>query len=326
MVLYCSDTTTPNKGKKAGACTCLVCGLFPVIVLLTLVVIALGTLSQVPRINQDPNKIRPLFTITSSDTKEARILQVDFGTDPFWVANADFEISDCSGSLLIIDGLDCSDLPTSITEGRDSIIYFHYFLPGSIVNITVQEHLSNPELQIWKYNSLGWRKSNRGANHGPCDTAITGSSCFHAQSIAGQTLQIPIEDADFYFFLTDPLSIGEVEFTYVEIQYNITEIRDLHSPRETSILNDLPVSIAISGAFDFQQRKCVLLSSLCPAVQEYAIVIDNLKRRMDFLLFPGIIGIILVLMAVSVIVGFIFKLVRNKRSCYKYMYRHFNKY
>ena len=189
------------------------------------------------------------------------------------------------------------------------------------MNITVQEHLSNPELQIWKYNSLGWRQSNGGENHGPCDMPITGSSCFHAQSIAGQTLQNPIEMADFYFFVVEshPPTFGEVEFTYMETQYNITEIRDLHSPRETSILNNVPITVAISGAFDFQQRKCVLLSSMCPSVREYAIVIDNLKRRMDFLLFPGIIGIISVLAAALVIGGFIFKLMRNKRSdCYRH--------
>lgn len=320
MVLYCSGGIAPNKGKNARLCACLVCGLLPVIVLLTLAIISLATLSQVPRVNQDPNKVRPLFTVASSDTKEARILQVDFGTDPFWVSNADFQISDCSGSLLIIEGLDCSDLPTSITEGTDSIIYFHYLLSGSIVNITVQEHVSNPDLQIWKYDSLGWRESNGGNSHGSCDKPITGSSCFHAQSVAGQTLQIQIEMADFYFFVTDPFSIGEVEFTYVQRQYNTTEIREMYSPRETPILRDRPVTIDISSAFDFQQRKCVLLSSLCPNVQEYAIVIDKLKRRMDFLLFPGIIGLILLLAAASVIGACIFKFVRNRMSCHSHFH------
>lgn len=275
--------------------------------LLSLAIIVLGTFSNVPRINERPNVIRPLFTFA-----QEQLLQVDFGVDSFWVAKGTFEIKSCSGRLLIIEGSECSDLPTRVTEGR-GLIYYQYFLPGSIVNITVQENLSNSELQIWMFNSLGWRQTNLGLELGSCDEPVAGSSCFLAQSYAGQTHQVLIKKADFYFFIFHPFGTG-IEFAYMGRQFNATEIYRLYSPREFSIVSDSPNTIDISRPFDFQRRKCVLLSSDCSAMRNYDIVINQLKRRMDFLLFPGITGIILLLVAALLISICIFQLVKNKKS------------
>jgi hypothetical protein len=273
---------------------------------LLIIGIILGILSHTPRVNNDPgpDMVRPLLTIRAQVEGQTRLLEVDFGTDPFWVSQADFHIKDCTGAVLIMQGIQCHELPRKVIEETtpSRSLQYAYLLPGSVVNITIADTMDNSEVQVWAMNSEGWKLTNLGMNLDSCNDPPSGSSCFLAQSKAGQTIQQEIEMADFYFYLTNKPS-NAVRFTYVAEQYlyNITEVRRLYSPTETAIIRDQSQTVTISPVFDFQRRKCVMLSSSCPNVQCYAITIGNLKRRMDVLIFPGVGGIIVLLVALSVL-------------------------
>ena len=270
------------------------------LVVLLLTIITLGMLSNIPRINNDPNTVRPLLTNTPSEGEQSRVLEVDFGTDPFWISQANFEIEDCTGAILIIEGAECHDLPMNVIEHTVPLplLYYLYLLPGSVVNITIEDTVIDSELQVWILNSEGWLQTDLGRNLGSCDDPPTGSSCFLAQNFTGQTIKHEIEKADFYFYSANRLSL-DVGFTYVAKEYSLTAIRELYSPKETAIIRDRSHTVTISSAFDFQRRKCVVLSSSCPNTQSHPVTIENVKRRMDVLIFPGVVGVIVMLVAIS---------------------------
>ncbi len=280
------------------------CGLLLVLlVALLMVITALGVLSDVPKINQDSSIIRPLFAYGSTRTP---LLVVDFGTDPFWIASAEFQVDDCNGAVLITDGEGCLDLPVSINENYDSSfeISYVYFLSGSIVNITVlEEAATNMDLQVWRLNSEAWLQSELGtviANLGSCDNPRPGADCFFAHGFAGQTIQQMIERADYYFFFVNDFFSDAVQFTYAARQYNHTAIHEQHRLAETAVTKRLSHTIAVSNAFDFQQRKCILLDLSCSGVQMHSIQISGVKRRMDILIIPGGIGIFIILVVILV--------------------------
>ena len=277
------------------------CGLLlSLSVMLLMAITTLGILSSVPQLNQDPSIVRPLFAYGSSQTP---LLMIDFGTDPFWVASAEFQVEDCNGAVLITDGKGCLDLPVSISENHDSSfqISYVYFLSGSTINITVQdEAAANVDLEVWRLNSEAWLQSDLGINLGSCDNPPPGSDCFFAQGFAGQTIQQMIERADYYFFFVNDVFSDAVQFTYAAWQYNLTTIHQLHRPAETTITNDLSHTIAVSNAFDFRRQKCILLDLSCSGVQRHHIKISGVKRRMDVLIIPGVIGIFVILVVISV--------------------------
>ena len=295
----------------------LICGCVFVLLPFLVMIITLGIFSYTPSVNNDPGSdmVRPLLTNRPRDGDQTRLLEVDFGTDPVWVSNADFQIEDCTGTILIIQGAQCHDLPRRVIEQTDPSrnLYFAYLLPGSVVNITIADTITDSEVQIWTMNSEGWKLTDFGINLDSCNDPPPGSSCFLAQSKAGQTIQQEIKKADFYFYFTDPLPSPSdaVGFTYVAEQYlyNLTEIRQFYSPTETAIIRDRLQRVTISPAFDFQ-RKCVMLSSSCPRTQSHTVTIGNLKRRMDILIFPGVGGIIVLLVAISVLSVYIALIVR----------------
>ena len=258
-----------------------------------MVITTLGVLSGVPRINQDLIVIRPLFAYGSTLTP---LIEVDFGTDPFWIASAEFQVDDCNGAVLITDGEECLDLPVSINQNYDFSfqISYLYSLPGSTVNITILDTAANSELQVWRLNSEAWLQSDSGLNLGSCDDPPPGSECFFAQSFSGQTVQQVIEKADYYFFFVNDIFSDAVKFTYAARQYNLTALRQLHSPAETTITQDLSHTIVVSNAFDFQQRKCILLDLSCSGVQMHPIRVSRVKRRMDILIIPGVSGIFVI--------------------------------
>jgi hypothetical protein len=267
-----------------------------------MVITALGVLSDVPKINQDSSIIRPLFAYGSTRTP---LLVVDFGTDPFWIASAEFQVDDCNGAMLTTDGEGCLDLPVNINENYDSSfqISYVYFLPRSIVNITVlDEAAANTDLQVWRLNSEAWLQSELGLieNLGPCDDPPAGADCFFAQGFAGQTIQQTIERADYYFFFVNDFFSDAVQFTYAARQYNHTAIHEQHRPAETAVTKGLSHTIAVSNAFDFQQQKCILLDLSCSGVQMHPIQISGVKRRMDILIIPGVIGIFIILVVILV--------------------------
>lgn len=298
-----TDVSHTKKNKPY-----LICGCVFIIPSLLMVIILLGILSNIPRVNNNPGSdmVRPLLTNRPRDGEQTRLLEVDFGTDPFWVSHADFQIEGCTGALLTIQGIQCNELPRKVIEDTfpSRNLYYAYLLPGSIVNITVADTMTNSEdpVQVWMLNSEGWKLTDLGENLGSCNDPPSGSTCFLAQSKAGQIIQQEIEKADFYFYFTDRLS-NMVRFTYTAEQYlyNITEIRQVYSPTETAIIRDRSQTITITPSFDFQQRKCIMLSSSCPSTQSHAVTIGNLKRRMDILLFPGVGGIIVLLVAISLL-------------------------
>ena len=276
------------------------CGLLlALLVALLMVITTLGVLSGVPKINQDPSVIRPLFAYGSTLTP---LIEVDFGTDPFWISSAEFQVDDCNGAVLITDGEECLDLPVSINQNFDFSfeISYLYSLPGSTVNITILDTATNTELEVWRLNSEVWLQSDLGLNLGSCDDPPPGSECFVAQGFAGQTVQHMIEKADYYFFVNNIFS-NAVQFTYAARQYNLTALRQMHSPVETTITQDLPHTIVVSNAFDFQQQKCTLLDLSCSGVQMHPIRVSRVKRRMDILIIPGVIGIFVILVTISVI-------------------------
>ena len=295
----------------------LICGCVFIILPFLVVIITLGILSYTPSVNNDPGSdmVRPLLTNRPRGGDQTRLLEVDLGMDPFWVSHADFQIEDCTGVVLIIQGVQCHDLPRRVNEqiAPSRNLYYAYFLPGSVVNITIADTITDSEVQIWAMNSEGWKLTDLGINLDSCNNPPPGSSCFLAHSKAGQTIQQEIEKADFYFYFTDPLPSPSdaVGFTYVAEQYlyNLTEIRQLYSPTETAIIRDRLQTVTISPAFDFQQRKCILLSSSCPRTQGHTVTIGNLKRRMDILIFPGVGGIIVLLVAISALSVYISLLV-----------------
>ena len=256
--------------------------------------------------------VRPLLTYIPTVEGQTQLLKVDFGTDPFWVSQADFQIEDCTGTVLIIQGVQCHELPRKIIEETTPcpFLYYEYLLPGSVVNITVADTIDiNSEVQVWAMNSEAWKLTDLGENRDSCNVPPSGSSCFLAQSKAGQTIQQEIEKADFYFYFSvitganPPLPSSAVRFTYVAEQYlhNLTKVRQLYSPTETEIIRDRSQMVTISPIFDFQRKKCVMLSSSCTSRQSHAVTIGNLRRRMDFLVFPGVGGIIVLLVGLSVV-------------------------
>ena len=228
---------------------------------------------------------------------------VDFGTDPFWIASAEFQVDDCNGAVLITDGEECLDLPISISENYDSSFHisYIYFLPGSTINITVQdEAAANTDLEVWRLNSEAWLQSDLGINLGSCDNPPPGSDCFFARRFSGKTVQQMIERADYYFFFINDSLSNDVQFTYAAWQYNLTAIHQRHRPVETTLTKDLSHTIAISNAFDFQQHKCILLDLSCSGAQRHRINISGVKKRMDVLIIPGVIGIFVILVVISV--------------------------
>lgn len=263
--------------------------------------------------------VRPLLTNRPNKNEQTRILEVDFGIDPFWIAQADFQIEDCTGTTVIVRGAECHELPINVIEHVASlpILYYAYLLPGSVVNITVVDTITESDLQIWRLNSQSWLHTNLGRDLGSCDNPPPGSICLSAQSNAGETIEQKIEKADFYFYLSNPFSF-DVTFTYVEKQYNFTAIYEQYNPTQTTIIRDRSQTVTISSSFDFQQRKCVLLSSACQETRSYAIKINNIRRRMDVLLPPGVVGIVAVLATTSVISVYIIALVvwpKLKKKC-----------
>lgn len=280
-----------------------ICGCFlpTLVILVATIIVSLGIFSHLPTVSRDPNTIRPLFT-TTGDGELTRVVEVDFGVNPFWIVEADFQINECGGSALITDGLKCHDLSVHVIESTmpNEFLRYLYLLPGSIVNITVHDVVNDSELQVWSFNAEGWLHNNDPGLS--CDSPPSGSNCFYARKFAGQTLTHEIDKADFYFFLSlDGGSSRDVEFTYTAIQYNLTAIRKFYRPVETSITRDRSHTVIISSIFDFQLNKCVLLTSLCLNSQNYAVVINNVKRRMDVLIFQGVIGLALMVVGMTTI-------------------------
>ena len=307
LISYHPAAVTETSTKKNKHC--LICGcvliMLPLILVLMIIVLVI-VLSQTPRINNDPgpNMVRPLLTNRPAVEGQTRLLEVDLGTDPFWVSQADFQIEDCTGTVLIIQRVQCHELPRKVIKETtpSRFLYYAYLLPGSVVNITVADTIDNSRVEVWAMNSEAWKLTDLGLNLDSCSVPPSGSSCFLAQSKAGQTIQQEIEKADFYFYFTNRLSNG-VRFTYVAEQYlhNLTEVRQLYSPIETAIIRDRSQTVTISPIFDFQRNKCVMLSSSCTSTQSHAVTIGNLKRRMDLLVFPGVGGIIVLLVGLSVV-------------------------
>ena len=310
-ILVHVDRTPKNRHhhKLYNGCMCGL--LLALLVVLLMVVTTLGVLSGVPRVNQDPSTIRPLFAYGSTLTPP---LVVDFGTDPFWITKVDFQVEDCNGAVLKTEGRECLDLPVSINKNSDSLFQINYLysLPGSIINITLLDIAANSGLEIWRLNSEAWLQSDLGKNLGSCDTPPPGSDCFFAQGLAGQSIQQVIEKADYYFFFANDSLSNAVQFTYAARQYNLTAIRQLNNPAETTITQDLSHTVTISNAFDFRQRKCILLVLSCSGVQMHRIRISGVKRRMDILIIPGVFGIFVVLVVISVISVCIIRIVWPK--------------
>lgn len=275
------------------------CGLLlALLVLLLMAITTLGVLSGVPKVNQDVSIIRPLFAYGSTRTP---LLVVDFGTDPFWIASAEFQVDDCNGAVLITYGEECFDLPITINQDSSFQISYVYFLPGSVVNITVVDAEANTELEVWRLNSKAWLQSDSGINLGSCNDPPPGSDCFFVRSFTGQTIQQMIEKADYYFFFVNDSLSDAVQFTYTAKQYNLTAIQELHGPAETTITKDLSHTVTVSNAYNFQQQKCILLNLTCSGVQMHRIQISGVKRRMDILIIPGVIGMFIMLVVISVL-------------------------
>lgn len=304
LISYHPAAVTETSTKKNKRC--LICGCVLITLPLLLMIIVVVILSQTPSVNNDPgpDMVRPLLTNRPQVEGQTRLLEVDFGTDPFWISQADFQIDGCTGTVLIIQGVQCHELPRKVIKETtpSRFLYYAYLLPGSVVNITVADTIDNSEVEVWAMNSEAWKLTDLGINRDSCNVPPSGSSCFLAQSKAGQTIQQEIEKADFYFYFTNRLS-NAVRFAYVAEQYlyNLTEVRQLYSPTETDIIRDRSQTVTISPIFDFQRRKCVMLSSSCVNTQSHAVTIGNLKRRMDLLVFPGVGGIIVLLVALSVV-------------------------
>ena len=230
------------------------------------------------------------------------IISVDLGVDPFWLESASFTIVASlrtRGTVYIVKS-SCSSTSTIVTWNDTLSDYPNYLVTGSSINITNKE---NETIKFWvisqahqspitnpQCEELDTHKCERHPN----------STLWCQQVNSSETITHDILFSDYFDFCAKGLRLSKSEVTATynyslkNVSYNKTTIAQ-QCTASAKIGSATPTTVPIPHQhFDFRNRDfCVFLDlSSCGGKANYPLSIQ-LHRRIDFLLFPLLVTLIL---------------------------------
>lgn len=236
--------------------------------------------------------------ITPQDVVGVTSASINFGVNPVWLLSLSLEISSCVASLVVIDGADCDQLPTTSENGNASthLPYFLYLLPGSVLNVTLFE-TAPEDNELWIIKSIEtfnlFNSDGFGSSPVPlfqCGDQRQDAQCYRVADFKGQDLPpYVVSSADYYFVVGRPVPLGFFSYTFLNISYDPRAIVEMYTrrSRQTFVGSSSRDLLQISNFLDFQP-KCVLLLTNCQGTQPVPVSYTA-ERRQDVLIIPVII-------------------------------------
>lgn len=296
---------TGQKLKKmcCNRWCCFYTGSFLVIVLLSSL---LPILSQFPQLVMPSVRPKVIFDNSTVELQISQMPLLDYldirlGTG-----------STCSPELYVIQGQDCSQLPNITTHYVDNPLKHVYMRPGSTINFTVSPTSKG---EVWIFSDQQSTDDFDTDNAAfDCQQQSPGTFCFEAANIQNGSYLHQITQPAYYSIRQRPHSLycnvtpNQTNFSrsYYRVLFNIS----------TSVTNKIQLSPTVSpvriGKPFFYEKTCVLLyiseGSDCDRT---TLQVFDATRRQDFLLYPAIAVIFLVVALTTVITVHVYCCIRR---------------
>lgn len=212
--------------------------------------------------------------------------------------------STCSPKLYVMQGQDCSQLPNVTTHYVDPCnpLDHVYMRPGSTINFTVSP---NSNGHVWIFSDQQSTDDfDRDASAFDCQQQSPGTFCFEAADIKNGSYLHQITQPAYYSVRQRPETLycnvtpNQTNFShsYYRVLFNISS-----SVANVIHLSPTLTPIHIGKPFIYEKTCILLYVSEWSDCDRTRLQFFNATRRQDFLLYPGIAVIFLVVTLIIVI-------------------------
>lgn len=231
----------------------------------------------------------------------------------------------CGGTVAVINGVSCSDLPVVISKmgfSSDQHSPHDNALPGSEINITFSKNFSSNKVlpYIWitetreadlNLDQMTQESSLRVFSSKHCDdNIIEGAKCYKTKSRGNVPIHYTVTTAGYIDTLQtkpdyDTDNVG-IEWSYKFLAYNFTDIMCRYKPTIQHVNSrNKAFHIQISHAFNFVDT-CTLINLQNYAIdtgnEDCSIKISDLKRRWDITVLILIVYFLCVTLTVTFVI------------------------
>ena len=210
--------------------------------------------------------------------------------------------STCSPELYVMQGQDCSQLPNITTHYVDNPLNHVYMRPGSTINFTVSPTSKG---EVWIFSDQQSTDCfDRVDSAFDCQQQSPGTFCFEAADIQNGSYLHQITQPAYYSIRQRPDSLycnvtpNQTNFSrsYHRVLFNIS----------SSVANEIQLSptlttVRIGKPFVYEKTCVLLYISEWSDCDRTTLQVFNAKRRQDFLLYPAI-GVVFVVVALTIVI------------------------
>ena len=288
--------------RTPSCCSCKWLGCYGACLISFLLVTAgLIVLYEVPAVSND---VQPIYA-TAGDT-----VQLRFNLDYGWLEQVTLQINDeCAGSLFVEKGTPCSEIQTLTESGVDPNSQEPvYLVSGSKILITIPSGLGKG-IYVWITRG-GYEAITDHENYG-CYDHPSNMVCFEADHNSGSHVY-PVTETSYYSVGLYPKDNHGIKWNFTAVKYDYVRLT-----WNKILQNDDPATVTLGNHFEYHEM-CMLLhvpADSCNAPYFGKLTVNNITRRQDILVIPGLImGMILVVLcfiAVVHCVCFGYNVVRN---------------
>ena len=248
-----------------------------------LLLLPLIILSQVPRISY----MHPESVYWNSTAE----LQFDYMP---WLYYAEIALSSSGcpslqGQLYVIKDQDCSNLPNVTTKYVDhSFPVDHvYMRPGSTITFTVSPTTTGLVWLLPEYSYREYEKNRTGFN---CQHKPAGAYCFEASNYLNKSHLYSIAQPAYYYIRTQPASFNitpnkhNYNRSYDRVLFNVDALPP--SATVTKLSSEF-TRITFRKPFT-SEKTCVLLNIPSSCSTPIKVLVSNVSRGEDVLIYPAI--------------------------------------
>ena len=267
------------------------------------------------------------------------VAEMKFSLAHGWLSfgSLSFVNRECNGSgrVHVARGQTCEQLNITIVKNitrRDlgSGLEIFYLLPGSSINILDVDLSSAPaDLVFWITSTLEAFDQLVSLRDGNSDDAslcsspnpFPGAYCFIADDYVGQSISFPVNESGYYRFDDHSSACIQTpcyDLVITSVQYDISLLtRSNYSV--FSIANEAQsvVDFTIMEPWQFYDQNCVLVQSDCTITSAGELsskLTVTIQRRIDILLFPGLMLIVAAIITSAVVLVHCLCVIRSKRK------------
>ena len=267
---------------------------------------AIIVLYEVPAVG---NNIQPVYV------KNNDAVELVFNVNYIWLERVTLAIDhECTGSLFIIQGKPCTEIPTvtlkDTNAGSQEPVYL---VTGSIIFINFPSKTES-EVKVWIIRG-GFEALNDYENYA-CNDPPFNMVCLAVDHHTG-LYTYNVTETSYYFVTIDPhtLPLG-LSWNFSVVKYDYTE---LLSSKVGELHDDAPVTFTPEkpSVFNYNQM-CILLhvdDHSCNAPSYGKLTVNNILKRRDILVLPGLVVCVLLLIPCFIAVMHCVYYVYKRKYC-----------